>query len=305
MSLDLSKSFELVEKIAKASKARRMLYSPAKYLYAILYRKILSHLLNLSVVKKVETFFDRSMLIQFPAGTDIYLAGGKTDDAELRLTRFLFSELSPGDQFIDIGAHFGYYSLLASVCTEGGKVIAIEPSQKNYTLLQLNTKEYPNITAMHMAIAGSEGITGFYEFPHIYSEYSSVYPEQFQKQKWFRRIRVQKTEVPCSTLDNLLHQATDRRTFIKIDAEGSEYDILKGATNFLVKNNSAIIIMEYLAASRGNTNHQQALGLLTTHGYTCFRIDQNGIPVECGDVDSYLTEKNTESDNLVFKKHGG
>jgi FkbM family methyltransferase len=137
------------------------------------------------------------MLIQFPAGTDIFLAGGKTDDAELRLTRFLFTELCPGDQFIDIGAHFGYYSLLASVCTDGGKVLAIEPSQKTYALLQQNTKEYPNITAMHMALAGSEGTTGFYEFPHIYSEYSSVYPEQFQQQKWFRRMQLQKTEVPA------------------------------------------------------------------------------------------------------------
>jgi hypothetical protein len=117
MPLDLSGPFAQVEKIAKASKARRMLYSPAKYLYAILYRKILSHFLDLSTIIKVNTFFDRHMLIRFPAGTDIYLTGGKTDDAELRLTRFLFSELGPGDQFIDIGAHFGYYSLLASTCT--------------------------------------------------------------------------------------------------------------------------------------------------------------------------------------------
>lgn len=306
MPLDLSVSFEQVEKIAKASKARRMWYSPAKYLYAILYRKIFSHFFDLSTVIKVDTFFDCSMLIRFPAGTDIYLAGGKTDDAELRLTRFLFSELSPGDQFIDIGAHFGYYSLLASVCTgSGGKVIAIEPSQKTYALLQMNTNEYPNITAMHMAIAGSEGITGFYEFPHIYSEYSTVYPEQFQKQKWFRRIQMQKTEVYCTTLDNLLPQPADRRTFIKIDAEGSEYDVLKGGADFLRQNNSAIIIMEYLAASRDNTNHKQALKLLADNGYTCFRIGKNGTLVNCGDVDSYLAENNMESDNLVFRNKTG
>jgi FkbM family methyltransferase len=290
MPLDLPGSFARVEKIAKASKARRMWYSPTKYWHAILYRKILSDFLGRSTIIKVNTFFERSMLIQFPAGTDIYLAGGKTDDAELRLTRFLLNELSAGDQLIDIGAHFGYYSLLASVCTKGGKVIAIEPSQKTYALLQMNTKEYPNIQAMHMAIAGSDGTTGFYEFPHIYSEY---------------RIQVQKTEVPCATLDNLFPHPLDHRTFLKIDAEGSEYDILKGAANFLRQHNSAIIIMEYLAASRGNTNHKQALRLLAGNDYTCFCIGKNGTLVYCGDADKYLAENNMESDNLVFKKRGG
>lgn len=305
MPLDLSGAFAQVEKIAKATKMRRMSYSPAKYFYAILYRKILSHFFGLSTVIKVNTFFGRSMLIRFPAGTDIYLAGGKTDDAELRLTRFLFNELCPGDQFIDIGAHFGYYSLLASVCTgTGGRVIAIEPSQETYALLQLNTREYPNITTMPMAVAGSEGMTGFYEFPHIYSEYSSVYPGQFQQQKWFRRIQLQKTEVSCTTLDSLLPQPTDRRSVIKIDAEGSEYDILKGGADFLRQNNSAIIIMEYLAASRGNINHKKAAGILAANGYTCFRIRENGTLVDCGDVDSYLAAHRIESDNLVFKKQG-
>jgi FkbM family methyltransferase len=306
MPLDLSGPFAQVEKIARVSKARRMWYSPAKYLYAILYRKILSHFLHLSTVSKVRTFFGRPMLIRFPAGTDIYLTGGKTDDAELRLTRFLFSELSTGDQFIDIGAHFGYYALLASVCTgSGGKVIAVEPSPKNYALLQMNTKAYPNITAMQMAIAGNEGMISFYEFPHIYSEYSTVYPKQFQKQKWFRRIQVEKAEVHCTTLDSLFPEPADRRTFLKIDAEGSEYEILKGGVNFLQQNHSAVIIMEYLTASRGNTNHKQALQLLAKNGYTCFRICKNGVLVECRDADGYLTENNIESDNRVFKKQQG
>jgi FkbM family methyltransferase len=303
MPLDLSGPFVQVEKIAKASKLRRMWYSPAKYLYAILYRKILSHFFDLSNVIKVRTFFDRSMLIRFPAGTDIYLTGGKTDDAELRLTRFLINELHPGDQFIDIGAHFGYYSLLASVCTgSSGKTLAIEPSQEAYALLQKNTKEHVNITTMNLAIANTEAVIGFYEFPHIYSEYSSVYPEQFQKQKWFRRMHLQKTEVPCTTLDSLLPKPLDRRSFLKIDAEGSEYDILKGAANLLQQNNAAIIIMEYLNANRGNANHKQALELLAGNGYACFRITQTGTLVDCPDVDSYLTGKNMESDNLVFKK---
>jgi FkbM family methyltransferase len=303
MPSDLSGSFARVEKIAKASKLRRMWYSPVKYLYAILYRKIGSHFFGLSSIVKSNTFFRRCMFIRFPSGTDIYLTGGKTDDAELRLTRFLFSTLGPGDQFIDIGAHFGYYSLLASACMEsGGKVIAIEPSQENFALLEMNTKEYPNITAMHMAVAGSDGVTGFYAFPHIYSEYSSVYPEQFKQQKWFRRMKAKKTEVRCTTIDSLLPPPAAYRSFIKIDAEGSEYDILKGGTDFLRQNNSATIIMEYLSASRGNKKHQQALSLLAGNGYACFCIGKNGTLVSCGDADGYLAENNLESDNLVFRK---
>jgi len=40
--------------------------------------------------------------------------------------------------------------------------------------------------------------------------------------------------------------------------------------------------MEYLNASRGNTNHKQALTLLAGNGYTCFRIGQNGTLHACG-----------------------
>ena len=68
--------------------------------------------------------------------------GGEGED--IKLTKFIIDTVKPGDIFIDGGANYGWYSLLANAL--GAKVLAIEPTKKTFEVL-LKNAEGKDITA--------------------------------------------------------------------------------------------------------------------------------------------------------------
>src|SRR5215472_4923617 len=77
------------------------------------------------------TFFDRDMSVHLPdlVGVKLYQYGF----FEEGLTRALIKMLPPGGVFIDIGAHVGYYTLLASLLVGSkGHVVAFEPTPRTH-----------------------------------------------------------------------------------------------------------------------------------------------------------------------------
>ncbi|RYY92543.1 MAG: FkbM family methyltransferase, partial [Chitinophagaceae bacterium] len=135
-------------------------------------------------------FFGKEMRIALPASTDIYLTGGKSHPSETKLARFLVRDLSTGSVFIDIGAHYGYFSLLAATIIQEGIIHSFEPSEAAFGLLRQNTAGSPRITAWQKAVAGNEGSIGFFEFDNLHSEFNSASIGQFEGEGWFRRDAV-------------------------------------------------------------------------------------------------------------------
>src|SRR5689334_11959392 len=89
--------FKKVERIAKGSRIRRMLFNPLKYSYAIFFRLVCDRLFKVSQLVKTKLFFNEGFYVRLPAGTDIFITGGKSDDSELRLTKFFIRNLGNGD----------------------------------------------------------------------------------------------------------------------------------------------------------------------------------------------------------------
>src|SRR5690606_12974270 len=112
-----------VEKLANTSKAGRLLHDPFRYVNTLAFTKFIYPRTHKGVLKKARTFFGNDMQVLLPAATDIYLTGGKTHSSEIRLARFMINRLKPGDVYVDIGAHFGFFTLLASALVgDKGKV---------------------------------------------------------------------------------------------------------------------------------------------------------------------------------------
>jgi len=110
----LQDQFEKVENLAKGSKLRRLLQNPSKYIFAIFARKVIYPLFKRGIKQKTKLFFGKKITVTLPAGSDIYLTGGKAHDSEIRLTKFILKNLAQDDVFIDVGAHFGFFTRLAS-----------------------------------------------------------------------------------------------------------------------------------------------------------------------------------------------
>lgn len=294
----------IVEKLACSSKWNRLLHNPWKYISAIVFKELVYPRSKKEILKRTRTFFDREILIALPASTDIFLVGAKSHDSEIRFARYLVRNLHKGQSFLDIGAHYGFFTMLASdLVGKKGRVYAFEPSRKTYHILSRNFEknEHGNTILFHEAVSDRTEEISFYEFPNLYSEYNSTDAEQFSKETWFADYQPEKVAVQARTIDAITKADDFHPDFIKIDAEGAEYKVIKGAVAYL-EQYSPQLIMEYLSPERGNAEHKKALKLLESHSYQPYVINKEGILEQVGDIDEYLAYTKLESDNIVFKK---
>ncbi len=297
----MQKNLQSVEYLATASKLQRFLASPWRYVNSVVFRQTMYRWTKRGKLATAKTFFQTPMTLLLPAATDIYLTGGKTHPSEIRLTKFLMQHLKEGDTFFDVGAHFGYFSLLAAKCIgEKGKILAFEPSKSTFGLLQKNTTAHPNIRIFNNAVSDSSEIISFYEFPVLYSEYNTIDGARFNHEDWFLKGAT-KVAIPALTLDSIFAEG-NTPNLIKIDVEGAEGSVILGAKNVLQEAHP-IVIMEYLTAAQyNNDSHVAATQLLTSLGYQSHYIQENGGLVKVETIDAYLKEVNLDSDNIVFLK---
>lgn len=299
----LVKKIEKVEEIASASKWKRMSRQPFRYFFAIIFREVWYRLSKVEKEVLTDTFFNEKMCVMLPSSTDIYLTGGKSHDSEIRLARFLIEHLDAKDTFIDVGAHYGYFTLLASqIVGSQGKVFAFEASPRNYEILFKNTHQKKNITSLNLAISNEDSVINFYEFPNLYSEYNTIDIEQFENESWFGDYKPDSVEIQCIQLDDFLRNYNLRPKIIKIDVEGAEAKVIEGLKIHLSSSYNPVIVMEYLSQDRGNISHQAAEKCLRSLGYIPHAIGTTGELIKIDAIDSYMEGKELDSDNIVFVK---
>jgi FkbM family methyltransferase len=187
------------------------------------------------------------------------------ENAEYRVMREI---LSPGDTFIDAGANFGTFSLLASrVVGESGRVIAIEPQARLVELMRKSIAESKagNVQTIQAACGSSEGVIDLL-VPADDSGRAGIYAG------FSGRGRHDRVSVPAITLDGLLNSLPQgRRVMLKIDVEGSEFDVLEGGRRFIEAFRPPIFIElnPWSAAAAGRTA-ADLLELLQSFGYHSF-----------------------------------
>ena len=164
------------------------------------------------------------------------MAAGRYEETTTRLLKEL---LSPGMIFMDIGAHVGYFSLLAArEVGSTGKVFSFEPDPSNYCLLVGNAKlnGYEELAAFNIAMSRQAGETTLF-LSGLDNGRHSTYKQDLPQRG---HIPVQAT-----TVDTFLEQqgwpAVD---LVKIDVEGAERDVLNGMRRFLEQRHPFGLIIE-------------------------------------------------------------
>lgn len=182
-----------------------------------------------------ETVNYKKILLQIDTGEEIgkriYYYRSYEPDQEARLMELM----KPGDIFFDIGANIGIFSLLAASC--GAKVIAFEPSKKVYKLLRKNIEinNYQNsILTVSEAVSDRKGVTHFFETRSGNLGVGRIINFNPNDQK-------ESYEVTINTLEYFVKKF-GKPNVLKIDVEGAEYLILKGASNILKEMSSRILI---------------------------------------------------------------
>ena len=158
--------------------------------------------------------------------------------ASERAIQVAFDELvSSGDQCIDVGANFGMHTLyLANLVGDSGKVWAFEPLPKNLELLRRNI-----------------GLNHFSQRVEVVPKVASNSPEPFLRMAGMddpvavtaclsNETDSETLSVPNVRLDNMFASESCNIGLIKIDVEGAELEVLRGAEGVLKRCKPNLVI---------------------------------------------------------------
>ncbi len=190
---------------------------------------------------------------------------------EPTLLKAIYASLSDGDIFVDVGANFGYYTLLAAeIVGTSGRVLAFEPHPHVAEWLGQNVSlnRFDNVEVYALALGDHTGITDLYTPIGEQSGLATLQPSGRLPDK----MRTRRVQVQMNTMDNACTDYLHRITAIKIDAEGYEVPILTGAEQILSSSAAPTVFCETDAESAG-----KVVSILSRHGYVVHRFDHEAL----------------------------
>jgi FkbM family methyltransferase len=158
-----------------------------------------------------------------------------------------------GDIVVDIGAHIGRYALIASKRVgENGRVVAIEANPDNFQMLNSNVElnQLTNVKSLNCAVYSQETKIKLYLAGERTGQtiYNTIMVERANEG------REKFVEINANTLDYLLQlQSISEVNWIKIDVEGAEYEVLRGATSIISHSKDISLLIEVHNLSGSNT----------------------------------------------------
>ena len=221
-------------------------------------------------------------------------------------TTFVFERIvAAGNVVADVGAHWGYFTLLAAtLCGETGRVIAFEPYPRNVSILTKNVhaSRLGNIDIVPGAVSDREGFADLF-LSHDTSGNSLISVPPGAKlppgQCDFLAVRT-------LALDDFFASARCTPKLVKIDIEGNELAALDGMRELLRKTRDLALIVElnpfYFPGARG----EAFLRRLSDEGFAVALVDDAKFQLETGPagpvVQSALTKGYTI--NLLCTRDG-
>jgi FkbM family methyltransferase len=161
-----------------------------------------------------------------------------------------------GDIVLDIGAYMGMFTVkMAKLVGNAGRVVAVEPESKNLSYLRRNIEGLNNVSVVGKAASSCTGKANLYisiasPCHTLISSHSDC------------------TEVETTTVDELVSQMKlPRVDFVKIDAEGSELEILKGSEKVLASDNLKLAIAAYHDLPNGKPEMPEIVDYLKIRGF--------------------------------------
>lgn len=170
--------------------------------------------------------------------------------------------------FIDVGAHYGFFTLLAATGNRDLEIIALEPTPETCAVLERNVQHIgaSNVSIRRVAVSDSAGSApytiastsdncGFYSHPNS--------------------PPLRTIEVETTTIDALLKDRPPCPAVVKIDTDGHELAILKGMSETLQRFSDVTLIIEFNPKMQRASGHEPEVLLneLDRFGFAAFLLD--------------------------------
>ena len=186
--------------------------------------------------------------------------------------------IKSGDVVFDVGASRGDWSNCVFSLHKAVLVYAFEPIPDVFTSLQETCKDKLGF-AYNLALSNKKGKSEFCYYSSNYSNsrMSGFYDRKILKEKL--KLAHEKIMVEVDTLDSFCSEnLINHIAFLKIDTEGEELNVLKGALGLLQNKAISAIQFEYGGCYiDSESTLQEVYKLLSKHGYAIFRIFPKGL----------------------------
>jgi FkbM family methyltransferase len=186
-------------------------------------------------------------LVRLPFGAlsvswgDVMGGNLRSGDYEEGERRFVEWFLEPGMTMVDVGAHGGFYTLLAARQVGAqGHVVAFEPSprERRRLLLNLRLNRARNVVVSDAAVGARSGRSEFFVVAGRQTGFNSIRLPGIDQP-------VRRLNVPLVTLDGYLMSAgVESVDLVKLDVEGGELDVLRGSPRVFESRPRPIVLCE-------------------------------------------------------------
>ncbi len=163
-------------------------------------------------------------------------------------------------RFIDVGANMGYFSILWGSLTPKAKVTSFEPIERNVKLLTRNRDGNnlgDRIEIIAKAASDSNGGLTFDPGPPDQTGWGGISPTG-------------PLTIPCVRLDDAI--GDERVDLMKIDVEGAEAFVLRGAERLMRQGTIRRVVFEYNSERAADHLGDNARSIMESHGYRCQRF---------------------------------
>ena len=219
----------------------------------------------------------------FKIAGNIRMQTGEFEPDEVKLLQGLAASI---DCYIDVGANIGYFVCLMRSLDK--KVLAIEPSRQNLDYLygNIHANDWDDVEVFPIGLAENPSILTLYGE----GTGASLVPN------WAGASGAIKATIPVNTLDNVLGNRFDgKKLLIKIDVEGAELGVLKGATNILNMIPAPQFFIEICLTEHHpdglNPDYVKVFQTLFDSGYGAYSMEADMRPVTLTDVESWFKTK--------------
>lgn len=192
-------------------------------------------------------------------------------DLDRKLTMVCRRLLRPGDTVLDIGANIGLVSLLASrLVGPQGRVHAFEPNPKMQdALTQMIQRNALGNVALHRFALGEQDGELELTIPQGNAGAASLV-------RTYGNLPSEHCKVPVHRLDDVLERVgLDAMRLVKIDVEGFEPEVFRGAPRLLSNQRADAILFEFNERGGGQPAEQPIFQLLMDAGYRFLAIPKS------------------------------
>jgi FkbM family methyltransferase len=219
----------------------------------------------------------RYLLFPSDAVYESFLNDGYYERAE---QTFCAGYVDPGMTVFDIGASHGYYTLLFAKLAGPEHVHAFEPEERNFARLRMNLElnGFESVHASRLAVVDEPRDVDLNVFPpELYGWHTLGTPSMEVDGR--PAVPVAQQRVRGMTLDDYCSEhGVERIDLLKLDVEGAELEVLRGAGRLLREGKIACILFEVSEAMVEGMSHDPAeiFDLVRDAGLTVHELAADG-----------------------------